>query len=100
MILNQKKTKVMIFNYTDNYQFTTRLSLNNANIEVVNKAKCLGVLVSNDLKWEEKAQYLVKKANAQLELLRKIASYTTSVAEKRKIYVLYIRRILEQSCVV
>ena len=74
MILNQKKTKVMIFNYTDNYQFTTRLSLNNANIEVVNKAKRLGVIVSNDLKWEENTQYLVKKANARLELLRKIAS--------------------------
>jgi hypothetical protein len=28
MLINQKKTKTMIFNFTDNYQFTTRLSLN------------------------------------------------------------------------
>ena len=100
MILNQKKTKVMMFNYTDNYQFTTRLRLNNENIEVVNKTKLLGVIVSDDLKWEENTQYLVKKANARLELLRKVASFTTSVAEKKTIYVLYIRSILEQSCVV
>ena len=32
MILNQKKTKLIIFNYTDNYQFSTRLKLNNENI--------------------------------------------------------------------
>ena len=62
IILNQKKTKVMIFNYSDNYQFTTRLRLNNENIEVVDKTKLLGVIVSNDLKWEENTQYLVKNA--------------------------------------
>ena len=27
MMLNQKKTKVMLFNFTNNYQFTTRLAL-------------------------------------------------------------------------
>ena len=100
MILNQKKTKVMIFNYTDNYQFTTRLKLNNENIEVVNKSKLLGVVVSDDLKWDENTTYLVKKANVRMELLRKVASFTTSIEEKKNIYVLFIRSILEQSCVV
>ena len=35
-----------------------------------------------------------------MELLRKVAEFTTSVEEKRKIYMLYIRSILEQSCAV
>ena len=100
MILNQKKTKVMIFNFTDNYKFTTRLTMNQENIEVVNKAKLLGVIISDDLKWDENTSYLVKKANARMELLRRVASFTTSIEDKKNIYVLYVRSILEQSSVV
>ena len=37
MILNQKKTKAMIFNFTDKYKFSTRLQLNNENVEIVNQ---------------------------------------------------------------
>ena len=100
MILNQKKTKVMIFNYTDNYKFTTRLELENEYLEVVDKAKLLGVIITNDLKWDENTSSLVKRANARLELLRKVASFSTSIEDKKLIYILYIRSILEQSCVV
>ena len=35
-----------------------------------------------------------------MELLRKVASFGTSAEEKRNIYILYIRSVLEQSCVV
>ena len=43
----------MIFNFTDNYQFSTRLTLENETLEVVKEAKLLGVIVSNDLKWQK-----------------------------------------------
>ena len=42
----------------------------------------------------------MKRANARMELLRKVASFTTNREEKKNIYILYIRSILEQSCVV
>ena len=35
-----------------------------------------------------------------MELLRKVAEFTSSIEDKKTIYVLYIRSILEQSCVV
>ena len=35
-----------------------------------------------------------------MELLRKVASFGTSIEEKRSIYILFIRSILEQSSVV
>ena len=35
-----------------------------------------------------------------MELLRKVACFTTSMEEKKDIYILYRRSILEQSCVV
>ena len=100
MALNEKKTKVMIFNFTDKYKFTTRLQLNNTNLEVVNQAKLLGVIITDDLKWEKNTEYLVKKAYSRMELLRKVAEFTKSMEDKKEIYVLYIRSILEQSSVV
>ena len=100
MMLNQKKTKIMLFNFTNNYQFTTRLSLNNENLEVVKSTKLLGVMISDDLKWDENTHYLVKKAFQRMELLRKVSNYTNSKEDKRQIYISYIRSILEQSCTV
>ena len=80
MVLNEKKTKVMIFNFTDKHKFTTRLQLNNENLEVVNQTKLLGVIIT-------------EKAYSRMELL-------TKVADRKEIYVLYIRSVLEQSSVV
>ena len=56
MILNHKKTKVMIFTFTEKYDFTTRLVLNNENLEVVKQAKLLGVIISDDLKWDQNTE--------------------------------------------
>ena len=47
------------------------------------------------MKWDKNTDYLVKKANARMELLRKVASFGTSVDEKKNIYILYTRSILE-----
>ena len=41
MILNQKKTMLKIFNFTDKYKFTTNLNFNDENLEVVKQAKLL-----------------------------------------------------------
>ena len=100
MVLNKKKTKVMIFNFTNNYKFTAALKVDDEEIEVVEQAKLLGVIITDDLKWDKNTEHLVKKANARLQLLRKVAEFTTSLEDKRTIYVLYIRSILEQSSVV
>ena len=100
MILNQKKTKIMIFNFTQNYQFVTRLTLNNENLEIVKSTKLLGVIISDNLKWDENTIYLIKKAYKRMQLLRKVSKFTVSKDERKHIYVLYIRSILEQSCVV
>ena len=100
MVLNKKKTKAMIVNFTDNYQFANRLKIDDEALEVVDHTKLLGVIISNDLKWEMNTEYLVKKANSRMELLRKVATFSKSMEDKKNIYILYIRSILEQSCIV
>ena len=71
MVLNSKKTFLFIANFTNNHQFTTRLSVNNKPIEVVDNTKLLGTFITNDLKWDLNTNEIVKKANARLQLLHK-----------------------------
>ena len=74
IMINSKKTKTMIFNFTDNFQFTTRLKLKDENIEVIDSTKLLGTFISNNLKWDLNTANLVKKSNARMQLLWKVAS--------------------------
>ena len=100
MMINGQKSKCMIFNFTDKYQFSTRLSMENKPIEVINSTKLLGTIITSDLKWEENTSHLVKKSNARMELLRRVASFGTSVEDLKNIYFLFVRSQLEQSAVV
>ena len=49
MIISKKKTKALIFNYTNNYQFGTRIQFEGENIEFVDKMKLLGTWVTSKL---------------------------------------------------
>ena len=61
MKINQKKTKAMVFNFTDNFKFSTRLQLKGENIEMVNQMKILGTIINQNLSWDENCQHLIKK---------------------------------------
>ena len=100
MLINGKKTKTMIINFTENYQFSTRLKLKNENVEVINSTRLLGTILSDDLGWDLNTASIVKKANARMALLRKVASFGTPPEDLKIIYVLFIRSILEQSVTV
>ena len=100
MLINEKKTKTIIFNYTDNYQFTTRLKIKNHPVEVIDNARLLGTIISNNLTWDLNTGSIVKKANARMVLLRKVASFSTPIEDLKTIYILFVRSILEQSATV
>ena len=95
MKLNEEELKQIIFNFTNNFQFQTRNKVNNRNIEIIAKTKLLGVVLSNDLKWEENTTLLVKRANSRMLLFWKCASFTKDLEELKNIYILFIRSILE-----
>ena len=65
MELNEKKTKNIIFNFTNKYQVSTRLSVNEKNIQTFDSVKLLGTIVANNLKWEENTASLVKRAHSE-----------------------------------
>jgi len=39
MVINEKKTRTMLINFTEKYQFATRLQLKDENVELINGTK-------------------------------------------------------------
>ena len=52
----------MVFNFTKNYQFATRMKVNTDIIETVDEIKLLGTVITNDMKCEKKHILPHKKA--------------------------------------
>ena len=90
----------MVFNFTHNFQFTSRLTLGGQPLKIVEETKLLGVILTHDLKWSKNTSYLIKRANARMEILRKLSSFNAPIKDMIVTYFLYIRSILEQSCVI
>ena len=97
MKINEKKTKFMIFNFTQNYQFSTRLKIKKQPIEMIEHTRLLGTVVQNNLSWDMNTKELIRKANACMELLRKVSSFSPGIEDLKTIYIMYVRSILEHS---
>ena len=93
-------TKAMLFNFTNNFQFGTRLNLKGENIQVVNEMKILGTIFNNKLTWNENCANIIKRVNGRMQLLRSILAFGASKTEMVHLWKTFCRPILEQSCVV
>ena len=100
MQINEKKTKSMIFNFTSNYQFSTRLKLNNQLIETINDTSLLGTVIQDNLSWDLNTKELVRRANMRMELLRRVAAFCPDIEDLKVIYIQFVRNVLEHSAVV
>ena len=98
MQLNQKKTKSMIFNFTKDKQFTTNIKLKEETVEIVNESKLLGVIISNDLKWDRNTNHVVKNANKMM--LHIASKFTRNKAHLEHIFKTFIRSTLEYASTV
>ena len=100
MKLNSEKTKYMLINFCKSYQFNTRLYIQNEILEQIHQTRLLGVVISDDLSWMQNTVLITKKANQRLIILRKLYELNISKPDMIQIYNLYIRSVLETSCVV
>ena len=62
--------------------------------------KLLGTIISADLTWTNNTKLLIKKAYARMQILRKLYGFSVPIPDLVNIYIIYIRSILEVSCVV
>ena len=100
MALNKAKTKYMVINYTKNFQFNTRIYLENTLLEEVQECQLLGLTLTNDLSWYKNTQKIVKKANVRMIIIHKLYEFNLPVEEMITIYILFIRSMVEYACVV
>ena len=71
MKLNPKKCKEMYVNFMKNSITAMRpVSVGNQGIERVGSYKLLGVIISDDLKWNAHVEYVIAKAAKRLYALR------------------------------
>ena len=99
-MINANKSKCMIFNFTNKYQFNTRINLSGEQLEFVDNNKILGSIISQDLSWDLNIKNIVRKANARMQLLRRVASFGAPIEDLKQIYILFVRSQLEHSATV
>ena len=73
------------------------LLINNVTIERVHSVKLLGVMMSDDLKWECHVQYICKKANKRIYFLRLLHRASVDVVDIIGVYQSVIRPVLEKA---
>ena len=73
MIINKQKTKVISFTKSRKWDFLPELQFSDGTqLECVPETKLLGVMISQDLKWNKNTDYICQKARQKLWSLRRM----------------------------
>ena len=100
MKLNCEKSNYMIFNFSHDYQFNTRLYMDKNLLSQVKETCLLGLKITDDLKWHKNTASLVNRCYQRMIILRNLNTFHVPREEMINIYCLYIRSVAEQSSVV
>ena len=72
MKMNFAKTKIILFNPTESYDFQLGVRVDNNQVEYVDQIKLLGLTIKNNMKWKENTREMVKKANIKLYRIKRL----------------------------
>ena len=96
MVINNSKSKVMLFNRSRKFDFEPEIYLSeNKIIETLEEMRLLGVVISNDMKWHRHVKHISKTANSKLWILRRLKKLGCGQSILLDIYNKQIRSILE-----
>ena len=96
MVINEDKTKVMLFNQGRKYDFLPHIETESGEmLEVVDEVKLLGLVVRSDLSWRSNTENLCKKAYQRLWMLRNLKKFGANTAELLDVYNKQCRSVLE-----
>ena len=84
----------------NNYQFNTKLCIENQPLEQVKVERLLGVVINDKLTWESYTQFLIKESYTKIIILHNLFKFGLPLKDMMEIYILYIRSVVENSAVV
>ena len=91
--LNPKKCKELRINFTKQSHSYEPVRINDQCLELVKSAKILGMLITDDLKWNSHIENTVSKASKRLYLLRQLKRANVEESSLLQFYT-----ILEYGC--
>ena len=96
MIINSKKSKVILFNTSRKYDFPPEVRFSESEyLEYVSHIKLVGVIVSSDLRWAKNTEYICQKAMQRMWVLRRMKGFKLDVEYLLDTYIKEIRSLLE-----
>ena len=86
----------MLFNPPRRHlDFFPKIKLSDDILEVVESMRLVGLIISDDLSWEQNTDSMVKRAYSKLWILRRLKAMGTESSTLRLVYFRHIRCILE-----
>ena len=74
MLINKEKTSVIKFSKSRTKDFPVEIKLDDAILNEKKEIKILGVVISSDLRWDSNTDYICKKANKNMWVLRRMTA--------------------------
>ena len=96
MIINKKKTQVMIFNKSRKFDFPPELKFSDGSqVDLISETKLLGVILTDNMSWHSNTTYICQKAREKLWTLRRMLQLSLDDSQLYDVYCKEIRSILE-----
>ena len=96
MKINERKSKVMIFNKPRNYDFPPEFAFSNGEVlECLESTKLLGIYLTSDLRWKENCNQIFMNAMAKMWLLRRLKKLNLDAELILDFYLKEIRPLAE-----
>ena len=70
------------------------MKLTDQNIEIIPKMKILGTIITKNFSWDDNCSSIIKKVNARMQLLQKVWSFGSNMAEMVHLWKVYCLSIL------
>ena len=98
MRINSSKTKLMLFSESRTVDIQPEFYVNGEEIQMVDKFKLLGVVLTSDLKWKENTTYIVTRCYSILWMIRRLKSLNCPQEQLIDTFIKQVRSIMEMAC--
>ena len=98
--INQEKSNVMMFNFSQSLDFQPNFNLGQDNLNLVDSASILGLKINSKLTWDTHIQFVCNKARKRIWALRRLMELKLDYTIILDFYHKEVRSILEYGAVV